>query len=1080
MKYVNNPYPGLRPFTESESLFFKGRDQHVRDIITQLEDKKILILTGSSGDGKSSLVYAGVAPQARAGFFRAPYERWRVVDFRPQRNPLDQMAEALAPAFAMDTATVRQELTYGFSSLVALYKESACYREHSSAPAEGANVLLIADQFEEFFTHSENFYAGRATPPAYTAVNLLLETARIARSEGLPIYIICTMRSDYISQCVAYKGLPEMIGYSQFFVPRLNRQELQQVIEEPARLAGGEVAKRLSEVLVNALGDGFDKLPVLQHALNQLWRMAGNGREPLDLIHLAQVGGLPANQLPPEARATFQAYLESLSPSERAFYRRPRLANVLDSHATRLYEQAHAYHQKHAHAGEAACTPRESRDILRIAFQCLTKIDEGRTVRYRMSLREIARIIDRPQLSIETLNGLINRFREDESAFIRPYIDDAAPETRYLSIDTELDITHEALIRNWKLLRQWGQEEEAHYRDLEDLKVQLRRWREHQRDAAYLLPIGPLTHFEQWFKEVRPNAHWLSKYEDPALHEETRLQRSEKWAQEIAAFLGESREKVDAEEAARRKRRRGILVASALTILILSGFTFWALDEKESAERQKVVAEQQRQQAMEANLVARRQRERAERNAQEALQAKQVSDSARQAAVASRQEAEAERRRARREAERARLQKQVAERNARLAQEQQSIAQRERSQADSARRQAENARERSQALSFLALAQTLSYKATGQYDDSQLPMLLALQAFTFHRDNDGRPDDPNIYKGLRFAWSGAGHTNHIDLEGSGSAEAFHLGDQHITYCDRRGQLLKQPLSGVREEVSTLLAAEGAPINQAWMVAPEQAVVTREDGSHAWLDADRQTQTPLTGFQDYLRTVAVRGMTTSLLAADRQGRAIAWSLDGSQVKEQFRVDLGAGAYAALATEQRWLLGMRQGAIVALSARDGVQETIRSLDARITAMDYTRDDGQAWVGTATGRLLRLDPRADAASDQDWAVSKAPVTALRVQQDGKWVAVATADRQIRLFDRRQPDDAPIILEDHGQPVINLQFYEDRLYALTENNRLYHWETSAQAYARKIRDELKRSLTENEWKRYVSDVLPYQPVEP
>lgn len=65
------PYTGLRSFTEEESLYFKGRDEQVDQVTRQLEERKFLMLTGASGEGKSSLIYAGVIPNARAGFFKA-------------------------------------------------------------------------------------------------------------------------------------------------------------------------------------------------------------------------------------------------------------------------------------------------------------------------------------------------------------------------------------------------------------------------------------------------------------------------------------------------------------------------------------------------------------------------------------------------------------------------------------------------------------------------------------------------------------------------------------------------------------------------------------------------------------------------------------------------------------------------------------------------------------------------------------------------------------------------------------------------------------------------------------------------
>ena len=97
-----------------------------------------------------------------------------------------------------------------------------------------SNLLIIVDQFEEFFTNPENYYNESPSQDSQIVVNLVLETARIALQQNLPIYVVCTMRSDYIGQCSSFRGLPEYIGYSQFFVPRLKRKELKQVIEEPA------------------------------------------------------------------------------------------------------------------------------------------------------------------------------------------------------------------------------------------------------------------------------------------------------------------------------------------------------------------------------------------------------------------------------------------------------------------------------------------------------------------------------------------------------------------------------------------------------------------------------------------------------------------------------------------------------------------------------------------------------------------------------------------------------------------------------------------------------------------------------
>ena len=123
------PYTGLRSFTEEESLYFKGRDIQVDQITALLEQNKFLMVTGASGEGKSSLIYGGLIPNARAGFFKAHYTNWVVADFRPERSPVKNMARALAEKFQRQPSTVETELRRGFSSLVDLYTNSSFYSE---------------------------------------------------------------------------------------------------------------------------------------------------------------------------------------------------------------------------------------------------------------------------------------------------------------------------------------------------------------------------------------------------------------------------------------------------------------------------------------------------------------------------------------------------------------------------------------------------------------------------------------------------------------------------------------------------------------------------------------------------------------------------------------------------------------------------------------------------------------------------------------------------------------------------------------------------------------------------------------
>ena len=585
------PYTGLRSFSEEEALYFKGRETQIDQMTVLVEKNKFLMVTGASGEGKSSLIFAGLIPNARAGFFKARYNNWVVADFRPERTPVKNMAVAVSKITGSQVSTSETELRRGFSSLVDLYKNSELYIDEQdekwrhlpepdkkSRKRSAANLLVLVDQFEEFFTNPENFHNGAPTPDSQIVVNLLLETAKIALNENLPIYVVCTMRSDYIGQCSAFRGLPEYIGFSQFFVPRLKRKEIKQVIEEPALLSGNRISQRLVERLVYDLAEGIDQLPILQHALSQIWLVADHGREEMDLIHYAMVGGMPSRDLPEQDQQRFASWFQTLPEYDIKYYLETGLNRVIELHANRLYESAWEYYNA-SYAGEPV-SQKDAKNIIALTFACLTKIDNSRAVRNRMTLRELTQIIHRPELTTVVVGGVLNVFREESNSFIRPF-KTGDRDSRVLSPDSVLDITHESLIRNWGRLNKWATQEYEFYTTFLDFKKQLDRWTENKKSKDYLLPIGPLSFFESWYARCKPNAYWINRYVGMGDHS---LNESERVLRDTQEFLRKSARKVIITRTFMKYGANRIAaVTTILLMVIFSGFYWYDADQKKNS-----------------------------------------------------------------------------------------------------------------------------------------------------------------------------------------------------------------------------------------------------------------------------------------------------------------------------------------------------------------------------------------------------------------------------------------------------------------------------------------------------------------
>jgi hypothetical protein len=573
---LSSPYPGLRPFTEEESIYYCGRELHIEVVGNLLEENKFLMVAGASGDGKSSLIFAGLLPNMQAGFFKAQHNRYLIASFRPERNPLQNFAKSLAHVFEEeDIRSLEARLGYGYSSLVDIFTSSKFNaEEHDEKSVEPANLVIYVDQFEEFFTYPENFSQGKASAEAQLVVNLLIETSRLALERNLPIYVVCTMRSDYIGQCSAFRGLAEYIGFSHYFVPRLNRLELKRVIEEPAALNGDDITPRLVERLLYDLQDGDDQLPVLQHALCQIWISAQEKGEAMDLLHYAKQGGMPAKDLPEDQQNLFSDWFNRLPTERKVAFENPGLGNVLNLHASWLFEEAKKI------VSDFQLPGAEANNVVKGIFTCLTQIDKGRAVRNQMIAEEVLNILSVEQFGIAELDKTTRVFRSSGNTFLRPFIvenEGDQSDSSAFGSDTLLDITHESLIRNWKALQQWTIDENESRNTLIDLEKQVDRWTENKKKSGYLLPIGPLTYFENWFNSQEPNKYWLARYDESKIALPEKVKQAEERKAGISSFIKESASKLFATRFVMKHglKKIGKVVFLALFIMGLICSSFW-------------------------------------------------------------------------------------------------------------------------------------------------------------------------------------------------------------------------------------------------------------------------------------------------------------------------------------------------------------------------------------------------------------------------------------------------------------------------------------------------------------------------
>lgn len=385
-----NPFPGIRPFTSAEDNLFFGREDVTSEVLKLLQGNRFVALVGASASGKTSLIQSGIIP----ALLNQENKEWIPISLRPGTKPVENLIRSFQQVFPKKVKEPEvQSFLSGNQDLGEFIIEKGLGSH---------NYCLVVDQFEELFRGGAMAHSRGKDSGIRRFIDLLVKAAT---GERPGIYVLLSIRSDFIEASSSFRTLTELMNRSKFLLPQMSREALSTTILGPIKYAGAVLETGFVEYLLDDLEDMEAALPQLQHTLMRTWETWSareEWEEPITINDYQSVG---------------------------------TVKSAISEHLEEIYREL----------------DEKQKVICERLFKSITaKSDQYNGFRRQASSGNIAKIA---HCSIEDLNDVVEMFRKPGRAFLSPY------STTSLHSDSLIEISHESLIRIWGRLYEWVNEE---------------------------------------------------------------------------------------------------------------------------------------------------------------------------------------------------------------------------------------------------------------------------------------------------------------------------------------------------------------------------------------------------------------------------------------------------------------------------------------------------------------------------------------------------------------------------------------------------------------------------------------------
>lgn len=1023
-----DPFPGLRPFGIEESHLFFGREGQSDEVLMKLSENKFVGILGASGSGKSSLMYCGLIPTLYGGFMTQAGSNWRIVVTRPGGGPVDNLAESLLIKDEQyndlddEEKLIRKTITSTVLRSSSLGLIEAVKQLKSS---DQENVLILVDQFEELFRYKKLETLSSDLDESSAFVNLLLEAVN---QYDAPIYVALTMRSDFIGDCAQFPDLTQMINDSHYLIPQMTRDQKRLAIEGPVAVGGGKIAPRLTQQLLNDVGDNPDQLPILQHALMRTWQFWKEHRregEPMDLKHYNAAG---------------------------------TLREALSQHANEAFDSLSKREQQ----------------ICESMFKALTERGtESSGIRRPTKIETIAAIAG---VTEDEVCRVVDKFREPGRTLLMP------PYGVRLGSETVVDISHESLMRIWTRLKSWLDEESRSSEMYLKLAESAERF---QLGRAGLWKMPDLQLALNWQEENKPTLVWGQRY-DPAFERTLVFLETSKKAYET-----EQRNKELLQKRA-LQRSRLVAIVLGLAMLVCIFFVVYANIQSNEAKKQTAAAEANLALADIHRASSEAAKSEAEKAAADALHEQRLAEKSREEAVEARLAAESEKRKADEQRKLAEIATKDAENQRLKAEDALEKSALSLIQANDAKKAANLAKDAALRLRYQAIANSMAIKSLRIEGDVEKQALIARQAWKFDNDYNYKQYNPDVYAGIYYATKAlnGGDTasfNHYlgHTEAVKSVTYAHEGNK-LYSAGSDGHVLSWDLTDDKRTSKVII--EHHQVNRVVDIShDEKWLAVGSDDDHILLYNIKKPQEEpleLAGHNGVVFDLVFLSNSDGFIYASGDKVLRISNYDTS--KEFARVASRVKSLA-ISPDGKYLAGgSESGSIYLWDLENDNEQTSLYVQqgAAISSVTFNNDGSVIAFGDEDGDIVLWD-LVENEEIKTLTGHHARISDLEFNADNSLLASGSLDGTAKLWVMDYLNDLPVDLDDHDaignkKWVWSVAFSPDGHYLMTGagDGIIRVWPTQPDEMALAICDNdlIERNLSDEEWEAYVGEGIEFQ----